>query len=967
MPGPAPPIAVPPGAFPPPPIPPGPAPALPITSEHKTANDACKLRLRSLGMSPGVKIYPPPLPPGQAGAPIQVQTNVFGIEVYKEHEIFQYTVHIKADISPTKEVIFTKKEEKSNFVVTDRHEKCTSIFYYLLTKHDDFFHTADNTFVYDGQSVLFSTLDLFADLQEGARKSRYYTLTGSELNNEDLKSLPCIKFEVAATKNPRIKFSQEDIGRRSCDANIESVNRSYHQILELALNQNSVRDTSRVVVFEHGKMFFFKPLEEGYSKYDCVDVGDGKQMMPGIKKTVQFIEGPMGRGQNNPCVVIDAMKVAFHKEQPLNEKLNEVCSRILGDKFNEYDRERCVGVIKGLDVYTTYLGRRRHLKIEGLHHEGAETSRFRVSDSDKPTVKEYFFNKYGITLKHPKASLILCKERGQVNFFPMELLTVTPNQRVKISQQTSAQSQMTTKESAVLPDVRERLIMTGKAAAKIDNDNKTLSGLGVRVMEEPLVVPGRQMPMIKIAVNQTDAVHPQREGKWRFNQYTRPATPPRIWAMYCVGTPGTRFSIELLQKFGEEYAGMFWEKGVKMPPPVELGLQSTADIEPKLLAAAKSGCKFVFIITDDSITTLHQKYKFIENSTSMIIQDMKLSKAMSVLSQGKKLTLENVINKSNVKLGGTNYVFQDTKNQMDGSLIVGVGLSSPPPGTRFVLDSMHVLNPTIIGFTHNGKSSQEWTGDFVLSPAGQETLAPIEDIITECITGYQQWHDLQLPKRIIVYRSGASEGNHPNIMAYEVPLALSAIRNFKATIQLIYIMVSKDHTYRFFKPNLLAGIPSAPSATKTASASGSRSSIGGPGNARACDLNIGPGVMVDTGVTNPACKQFFLNSHVTLQGTAKTPLYSVLYDETGASMAKLEELTYSLCHLHQIVGLPTSLPTPLYVANEYAKRGRNLWNETCKKDPSIRQISDEGSQLRQLTDAINYKASGDLIDRRINA
>lgn len=40
---------------------------------------------------------------------------------------------------------------------------------------------------------------------------------------------------------------------------------------------------------------------------------------------------------------------------------------------------------------------------------------------------------------------------------------------------------------------------------------------------------------------------------------------------------------------------------------------------------------------------------------------MKMSKAITVIKAGKKLTLENVINKTNVKLGGLNYAVGDKK------------------------------------------------------------------------------------------------------------------------------------------------------------------------------------------------------------------------------------------------------------------------------------------------------------------
>ncbi|CAL2043869.1 unnamed protein product [Caenorhabditis brenneri] len=953
---------VPPVAVPPPPLPPGPVPVLPITSQHKTALDACEKRLAQMDILPAPRVYPKMMQPGTYGRDIIVQTNVFGIEVHKEVSLYQYSVSIKVDISPTKEVVFTKKG-REDFVVTDRLDKCNTIFYYAVNAYPDFFKTPENVLIYDGQGLLFSTVDLFATWDSTSTKHKYIILDGVETGHKELEKISCIKLEVYPSKNPRIKFTAEELGRRSCDRNIESVNRAYHQILELALSQQCIQDTSRCVVFEHGKMFFFNPLADGYSRKDCPDVGDGKIVVPGIKKTVQFIEGPYGREQNNPSVVIDAMKVAFHKEQLVYEKLNEITGVDVCNGMTPYDRERSTNVIKGLDCYCTYLGRVRHMKIEGIHHEGPHTARFLLKDDRQQTVEEYFREVRNITLKNPHANLIICNEKGKANFYPSELVYITKNQRVKISQQTGNQSQRTTKEGAVLPDVRQRLIMTGKLAAKISNDNPILNGIGVHVCEAPLLAKAKQFPPVTISkLPYNGGSYPSNENKWRFNQFAVPATPPEIWGLYCVGTPLTRFSIPMLQQFTQEYIKMFRDKGCNLPDPTEIGMLLQSEVESKLAFCAEKKCRFLLMITDDAITCLHNRYKMIEHNKLMIIQDMKVSKAHSVIAAGKRLTLENVINKSNVKLGGINYFVDDEKKALEEVLVIGVGISNPPPGTRFMLQGATTVNPAIIGFTFNSRESQAWSGDFLVTQAAQDTLAPIEDIIIQSVTQYKKWHNDVLPKRIVVYRSGTSTGNHGSILALEIPLARSAISRFdKAGIPLVYITVSKDHTFRFFRDNLNVNIGKSSAST---SQSGSRPA---PAQLRAPDMNIGPGVCIDQGVTNPACKQFFLNSHTTLQGTAKTPLYSVLADDTEASMAALEHMTFNLCHLHQIVGLQTSLPTPLYVANEYAKRGRNLWHQANLEDPNLQTETSELNRLMVITERIAYQGCGNFLDRRINA
>lgn len=42
-------------------------------------------------------------------------------------------------------------------------------------------------------------------------------------------------------------------------------------------------------------------------------------------------------------------------------------------------------------------------------------------------------------------------------------------------------------------------------------------------------------------------------------------------------------------------------------------------------------------------------------------------------------------------------------------------------------------------------------------------------------------------------------------------------------------------------------------------------------------------------------------------------------------MDQLEGITYQLCYGHQIVYMPTSLPSPVYIADRYAERGQLLY------------------------------------------
>lgn len=76
-------------------------------------------------------------------------------------------------------------------------------------------------------------------------------------------------------------------------------------------------------------------------------------------------------------------------------------------------------------------------------------------------------------------------------------------------------------------------------------------------------------------------------------------------------------------------------------------------------------------------------------------------------------------------------------------------------------------------------------------------------------------------------------------------------------------------------------------------------------------------------------------------------------------LATIEKLTYDLCFGHQIVSLSTSLPSPVYVAEEYAKRGRNIYNAGVNE-----QFRDAGPA--DLNAELTYARSTER-SKRVNA
>lgn len=54
--------------------------------------------------------------------------------------------------------------------------------------------------------------------------------------------------------------------------------------------------------------------------------------------------------------------------------------------------------------------------------------------------------------------------------------------------------------------------------------------------------------------------------------------------------------------------------------------------------------------------------------------------------------------------------------------------------------------------------------------------------------------------------------------------------------------------------------------------------------------------------------------------------YGECVNELGMSVDEMQALMICLANLHQVSACPTSLPVPVYLADELAKRGRDIYN-----------------------------------------
>lgn len=68
-----------------------------------------------------------------------------------------------------------------------------------------------------------------------------------------------------------------------------------------------------------------------------------------------------------------------------------------------------------------------------------------MKDERRISVHDFYAEQYSFNLKYPNAPVILARENGRTNCYPMEVLKVVAFQRVTIPQQTPEQSKMSTR------------------------------------------------------------------------------------------------------------------------------------------------------------------------------------------------------------------------------------------------------------------------------------------------------------------------------------------------------------------------------------------------------------------------------------------------------------------------------------------------------------------------------------------
>jgi eukaryotic translation initiation factor 2C len=289
----------------------------------------------------------------------------------------------------------------------------------------------------------------------------------------------------------------------------------------------------------------------------------------------------------------------------------------------------------------------------------------------------------------------------------------------------------------------------------------------------------------------------------------------------------------------------------------------------------------------------------------------------------------NISMKVNMKLRGINHLVNYRNFRgLEDTLMIGLDVTHPSPGSASTAPSVAAIVGSI------DHRFAQFPGALDVLPGSTEIsrddtgLARLQNLFSGRLKLWSANNSRKIPKKILVFRDGVSEGQYPQLLQYELPQLKAACedlcratgdKGYKQMPKITIFVVGKRHNTRFYPPKNIDS-----------------EFISNSGNPKPCTV-------VDRGITEALTWDFYLLGQHAIQGTARPAHYVVVHDEiftplknSGINIA--DEVQQIILATHFSMGRATksvSYCAPAYYADLFAERGRKyLWKEFAPKNVS---------------------------------
>ncbi|KAK4150109.1 hypothetical protein C8A00DRAFT_18308 [Chaetomidium leptoderma] len=506
------------------------------------------------------------------------------------------------------------------------------------------------------------------------------------------------------------------------------------------------------------------------------------------------------------------------------------------------------------------------------------------------SIADYYLEKYRAKVQHWYFPLI---ETGRAGFFPMEFCEVHRFNPYPFKLDPNQTSEMI-KFAVQRPPQRKAEVMQMVQNLEWDKD-RYLAHFGIKINPTMPMISAKLIPNPVVQYGNRTA-DPKMTGRWdlRGMKFVTPNKQElKAWAFVIVDNCVDKRTVENFARvFKTTYAGHGGKVGGEpliLEPPRGTGHEILVEHSyNKTGAHFKAIPQIIFFILRDKTAWVYDRLK--KNADcrwaclTQMVQGANVRKAQPQYCS-------NVCMKVNAKLGGQtsriSHKGQGSAFFKVPTMMIGVDVSHGNTGVSSASTAAMCVSMDKDAALYDAAVQTNGWGVEILQPANMHSmLGPLA----------VKWRKVnnQAPQHVFYVRDGVSEGQFAQVMEWEVGQMKMVFKEYLGTVPKITVIIAtKRHHIRFFPER-------------------------GDKNG-----NCMPGTLVEREVTHPFHYDFYLCSHVAIQGTARPVHYNVLHDECGLKPDELQRILYHQCYQYCRSTTPVSLHPAVYYAHLAGTRARH--------------------------------------------
>ncbi|KAI1111144.1 Piwi domain-containing protein [Nemania sp. NC0429] len=824
------------------------------------------------------------------GKPIQVQLNIFPVKGFSSNDIYQYDVSISPE--PTNPRAVLKKLWNSEPAQT------------AMARAGGVWLTDGNKLAWSSQRIERNEFRVTVDLDAG----RPNTGRGGRSNVFFLK--------VKQSTTVRLQYLHQYLqGKIGWDNHVLECMNFFDHCMRQGPSEKMLSIRRNIYPKNPQSMELDRVVEVHKGYYSAVRLSEAKQLMINIDtantafwqvKTIAEIALRMFNAhkdqwsnwswvefaeQVRPIPAIDRQG----RTVPGPSEAFSVLRRLQKLKFVVQHR----GKMQGEKIYTI----KRFIFDERYGREGAHSQNVsfpkKMPDGSiqETTVWQHYLDTYQFRLQYPKLPII---ESTRGALFPMELCNVADSQRYPFKLDPTQTAAMI-KFAVTRPEKRKADILKGFHLLNYAND-PYLSAFGVQISNSMQITNARLLKNPEIEFAAKAKHNPGVSGRWdlRGKRFLEPNKHQiQSWGLVVCGNSCTKQEAEA---FASKFVQTYRNHGANIGPNanmhviiVPFSFGDYGDICRE--AWNQIGSKFrsfpqmIFFVVPNKNTLVYERIKKSMDCRfccpSQVLQGGHVKKANAQY-------MSNVAMKVNAKLGGiTCKVAGGNKPNFFQvpTMIIGVDVSHGSPGS--IVASMAAMTVSLDKDATRYAAACEtngWRDEILQSTTSHGMFPPL----------LKHWMSIHktAPQHVYYFRDGVAEGQFQAVIETEITEIRRAFRELNAgNPKFTVIIATKRHHIRFFpKPN---------------------DQTTGDRNANAL-----PGTLVERDATHPHHFDFYLCSHVAIQGTARPVHYQVIYDDANVAPDHLQKMIYQQCYQYARATTPVSLHPAVYYAHVASNRAR---------------------------------------------